>query len=433
MKFFPKTLFGRTLLLVFLFMVFNAIIIRTILFVFVASPAANKFAYLSESIAVFAEDMLVRGNDESKQQIAERLHQRTGMIIKDSIDNNLRDTPSSIAFINRWKDTLSKNNHDLILRYQEQPEHTLWLTHTKPPLFSLSIPFNLINMLTRTAGAIFFLTFSVLMLIAYFAVRHLNRPLKELAEAANAIGKNIKSVDINPRGPEEVRAVGRALNEMKANLDRMIKAQEFLLAGISHDLRTPLTRIRLATEMIEDEGGDLSEGMKEDIQEIDVILHGIIEVARFNIESTEPWKIGSIKSILLNTKEKYQRAHVELTLLGCNNLLQVRYKPMALQRLLYNLIDNSVKHGGGAITLSTRSYDNKMDLCVSDQGPGLPMKMHKRHSFSDLTEQPLHGNGLGLVIVRRIAQLHEAELILGNNAEGGSEIILSMPAYFDRV
>jgi len=106
---------------------------------------------------------------------------------------------------------------------------------------------------------------------------------------------------------------------------------------------------------------------------------------------------------------------------------------MALQRLLYNLIDNGIKHGGGAIILSTRSYGNKMDLCVSDQGPGLPIKMHKQHSFSDLTEQPCHGNGLGLIIVQRIAQLHEAELILGNNAQGGAEIILSIPAYLDSV
>ncbi len=271
------------------------------------------------------------------------------------------------------------------------------------------------------------------MLITYFAVHHLNRPLKELAEAAKAIGKNINSVDINPRGPEEVRAVGQALNEMKANLDKMINAQEFLLAGISHDLRTPLTRLRLATEMIADQSGNLLEGMKEDIQEIDINLHGIIELGKFNIESTEPWETGDIKFILWDTKDKYQRAHIDLTLLGDDNLFPVRYKPMALLRFLYNLIDNGVKHGGGAITLSARNNGNKMDLCVSDQGPGLPIKMHKRQSFSDLAEQPLYGNGLGLVIVQRIAQLHKAELTLGNNAQGGAEIILSMPTYLDRV
>ncbi|MEY3759743.1 MAG: hypothetical protein RIR39_1234, partial [Pseudomonadota bacterium] len=218
MKFFPKTLLGRTLLLIFLFMVLNAVIIRLILIIFVATPAADRFAYLSESIAIFAENMMVQNNDKFKQQITEQLHQRTGMIIKDSIDNSLGDTPSYIAFINRWNDTLSKNNNDLILRYQEQPERTLWLVHTKPPLFSLSIPFNLIGVMNRTVGAIIILSFGGLMLITYFAVRHLNRPLQELAEAAKSIGKNINSVDIHPRGPEEVRAVGQALNEMKANL-----------------------------------------------------------------------------------------------------------------------------------------------------------------------------------------------------------------------
>jgi two-component system, OmpR family, osmolarity sensor histidine kinase EnvZ len=433
MKFFPKTLLGRIFLLIFLFMVLNAVIIRIILLLFIATPAAERFAYLSESIAVFAENILAQNNDEFKQQITEKLRQRTGMIIKDSIDNNPEDTPSYIGFINSWKDILSKNNNNLILRYQEQPERTLWLVHTKPPLFSLSIPFNLIGVMNRTAGAIIILTFSVLMLITYFAVRHLNRPLKELAEAAKAIGKNINSVDINPRGPEEVRAVGQALNEMKANLDKMINAQEFLLAGISHDLRTPLTRLRLATEMIADQSGNLLEGMKEDIQEIDINLHGIIELGKFNIESTEPWETGDIKFILWDTKDKYQRAHIDLTLLGDDNLFPVRYKPMALLRFLYNLIDNGVKHGGGAITLSARNNGNKMDLCVSDQGPGLPIKMHKRQSFSDLAEEPLYGNGLGLVIVQRIAQLHKAELTLGNNAQGGAEIILSMPTYLDRV
>ena len=94
MKFFPKTLLGRTLLLIFLFMVLNAVIIRTIFIFFVALPAADRFAYLSESIAVFAENIIAQDNDEFKQQITEQLHQRTGMIIKDSLDKSLENTPS---------------------------------------------------------------------------------------------------------------------------------------------------------------------------------------------------------------------------------------------------------------------------------------------------------------------------------------------------
>lgn len=432
MKFFPKTLLGRMFLLIFLVTLINTVIIRLLFLFFLANPAAQQFSYVSESLAVLVEEIMTQGNSETNRRVAEQLRQSTDMIIQRGIVEHLEDIPDS-PFLTKWQSTLAQNNNNFILRYQEQPESIIWLLHTKPPLFSLNIPFKNIGIIKRIIGLIFLLTTGVLMFMTYLAARHIISPLKELAEAAKSIGNNVNSVDINPRGPEEVRAVGRALNEMKVNLDRMIKAQEFLLAGISHDLRTPLTRIRLATEMITDESGDLNEGMKEDIQEIDTILHDIIEVARFNIESTEPWEIGNIKSILLDTQEKYQRAHVDLTLLGDNNLLPVRYKPMALRRLLYNLIDNGIKHGGGAITLSTRSNGNKIDLCVSDQGSGLPMKMHKRLSFPDLTEQQLHGNGLGLVIVQHIARLHEAELTLGNNAQGDAVIILSMPAYLDSV
>jgi two-component system, OmpR family, osmolarity sensor histidine kinase EnvZ len=432
MKFFPKTLLGRMFLLIFLVTLLNAAIIRLIFLFFLALPAGHQYNYISESLAILAEEIMTQGNSETQSRVTEQLSKSTGMIIQKGVVEHLEDIPD-IPFFTKWQNSLSQNNKGFILRYQKQPESIIWLLHTKPPLFSLNIPFPNMGIIQKIIGVIFLLTTSVLMLMTYLAARHIISPLKDLAEATKSIGRNINSVDINPRGPEEVRAVGQALNEMKANLDQMIKAQEFLLAGISHDLRTPLTRLRLSTEMIVDESGDLSEGMKDDIQEIDVILHGIIELGRFNIESTEPWEFGSIKSILLDTKEKYQRAHVDLTLLNGNNLLPVRYKPMALQRLLYNLIDNSVKHGGGVITLSTQNNGNKMILCVTDQGAGLPIKMHKRHSFSDLTEQPLHGNGLGLIIVQRIAQLHEAELTLGNNAQGGAEIILSMPTYFDRV
>ncbi|MEI6334551.1 MAG: ATP-binding protein [Methylococcaceae bacterium] len=430
MKLLPGSLLGRMFLLIFLVTLLNAVIIRLLFLFFLALPAGQQYSYISESLAVLAEEVLTQGNSETHRRVTEQLRQSTGMIIQEGIVEHLEDVPD-IPFFKKWQNTLTQNNSSFILKYQDQPESIIWLLHTKPPLFSLNIPFPNMHIIQKIIGVIFLLTTSVLMLMTYLAARHIISPLKELAEAAKAIGRDIGHVDINPRGPDEFRAVARAFNDMKADLDRMIKAQEFLLAGISHDLRTPLTRIRLATEMITDEIGDLSEGMKEDIQEIDTIVHGIIELARVNIEAVEPWKVGKITPLLLAIEKKYQRAHVDLTLFW-DNALPVRYKPMALQRLLYNLIDNAVKHGGGAITLSTRSYGNKVDLCVSDQGAGLPMTTEKMKSFSDFTEYQGQGNGLGLTIVQRIAQLHSAELTLRNKPEGGAEIILGMPAYWGK-
>jgi len=430
MKLLPESLLGRMFLLILLVTLIDVVIIRQLFLFFIASPAGEMFTYVSESLAVLVEKIMTQGNSETNRLVAEELRQSTGMIIQRGLVEHLEAIPET-PFLTIWQKTLTQNNNNFILRYQAQPEGFIWLLHTKPPLFSLNIPFKALGMVQKVIGIIFLLTSSVLMLMTYLAARHLISPLKELGEAAKTIGRDVSHADINPRGPEEFRAVARALNDMKADLNRMIKAQEFLLAGISHDLRTPLTRIRLATEMIADESDDLSEGMKEDIQEIDTIVQGIIELARVNIEAAEPWKVGEITPLLLAIEKKYQRANVDLAVF-LDNVPPVRYKPMALQRLLYNLIDNAVKHGGGAITLSTRSYGNKIDLCVSDQGAGLSMTTEKMNSFSDFTQHPGQGSGLGLTIVQRIAQLHHAELTLRNKPQGGAEIILGMTAYWDK-
>jgi len=133
---------------------------------------------------------------------------------------------------------------------------------------------------------------------------------------------------------------------------------------------------------------------------------------------------------LLDVAKKYRRADIDLTL-SLDMIPPVRYKPMALRRLLYNLIDNGVKHGGGKVKLSARRQGNDMALCVADQGPGLPMTSAELLVFSDLSEQHRYGSGLGLLIVQRIAHLHSAKLLLRNNKQGGAEVILALSAYSD--
>lgn len=226
--------------------------------------------------------------------------------------------------------------------------------------------------------------------------------------------------------------MGQALNAVQANLDHLVKEQEFLLAGISHDLRTPLARIRMATEFLADDTDDLTQGIKDDIEEMSAILKRFIELARVNIEETEPWRIGEITPLLQDVAKKYQRAEVALTLsLDLDNVPRVRYKPMALRRLLYNLIDNGIKHGGGRVKLSTQRQGDKMALSVSDQGGGLPKMATEQQAYSDVNDTQIYGNGLGLRIVQRLAQLHDAELTLRNTPQGGAEIIMRLNVYAD--
>jgi two-component system osmolarity sensor histidine kinase EnvZ len=330
------------------------------------------------------------------------------------------------------QNTLNQAEGGLVLRLQPQPDSKLWLLHTTAPAFSLGIPVGDLGHTPVLLRLIFLGNALLSAMVAYLIARHLTAPLKNLAEGAKLIGRELNYVAINPSGPVEIREVGQALNEVQANLDHLVKEQEFLLAGISHDLRTPLARIRMATELIADDTDDLKHGMKDDIEEMSAILKRFIELARVNIEETEPWKIGEITPLLQDVAKKYQRAEVTLTLsLDVDNVPRVRYKPMALRRLLYNLIDNGIKHGGGQVKLSTQRQGDKMALSVSDQGGGLPKTATEQQAYSDVNDTQIYGNGLGLRIVQRLAQLHDAELTLRNTPQGGAEIIMCLNVYPD--
>jgi two-component system osmolarity sensor histidine kinase EnvZ len=428
MKLFPKTLFGRMFLLTLFIMVFNFFLAWSTLAFFLTQPAGRWFATTSQSLMMIVEDVATHSDKDANHQLLERLHQQSGMVLVNNADQRYEALPD-LPLFNSLQDSLNQAGSDaLLLRLQRQPQNLLWLMHTKAPAFSIGFPVGDIGNAPTLVRIIFLVNGFLSAVMAYLIARYLSAPLKDLAEGARAIGRDLNSVDINPRGPIEIQEVGQALNQLRADLDHIVKEQEFLLAGISHDLRTPLTRIRLATELMAEDADDLALGMKDDIEEINQILQRFIELARSNIEEAEPWQIGKITPLLLDIEKKYQRAQVDLTL-SLEDVPPVRYKPMAFRRLLYNLIDNGVKHGGGQVNLSTQNLGHKMELCVTDQGSGLPMTPAELNTFSDHNDVQGYGSGLGLLIVQRLAQLHDAELTFRNHKQGGAEIIISLSAF----
>ncbi|MBT9100519.1 HAMP domain-containing protein [Methylovulum psychrotolerans] len=425
MKWLPKTLLGRMFLFTLLMMVFNFLLVWSTFAVVLTQPAGHWLATVSQSL------MSLVGEAKPRRELLAQLHQQNGMVIIDNADQRY-DAPPDLPLFNSLQNTLNQAEGGLVLRLQPQPDSKLWLLHTTAPAFSLGIPVGDLGHTPVLLRLIFLGNALLSAMVAYLIARHLTAPLKNLAEGAKLIGRELNYVAINPSGPVEIREVGQALNEVQANLDHLVKEQEFLLAGISHDLRTPLARIRMATELIADDTDDLKHGMKDDIEEMSAILKRFIELARVNIEETEPWKIGEITPLLQDVAKKYQRAEVTLTLsLDVDNVPRVRYKPMALRRLLYNLIDNGIKHGGGQVKLSTQRQGDKMALSVSDQGGGLPKTATEQQAYSDVNDTQIYGNGLGLRIVQRLAQLHDAELTLRNTPQGGAEIIMRLNVYAD--
>ncbi|MEY3786830.1 MAG: hypothetical protein RLZ75_1037, partial [Pseudomonadota bacterium] len=372
MKWQLKSLFGRLFLLIIGFMMLNFILLRMVYIALVAEPGGQQIAYFTESLATVIKEVEARGTIESNRQFAESLQQRTGIKLIWNTDQQW-NTPPNLPYYRALEKTLTETWKDsLTSRFQSEPKSVFWLLHSAAPKFSIGFPLldHMAIWKYLALGGLFVIIFSIIS--AYFAARYLKPSLHALAEGAKLIGLDKSGHIIKQNGPNEIRNVAQAMNTMRENLEHMIKKQEFLLTGISHDLRTPLTRIRVATRLIGADEKGYIDGINSDIEEMDAVLHRFIELAQLNIKESEPWEIGDITPLIQDVAAKYQRSKINLSL-SLSNLPVVRYKPMTLQRYLYNLINNSMKHGGSQVTISTRTVDDFVELIVADQGPGIPL------------------------------------------------------------
>lgn len=255
---------------------------------------------------------------------------------------------------------------------------------------------------------------------AWLIARQVGRPLKTLASAAAAVGQGATPPPLPEDGPREVQTVAQAFNQMSRDLAQMNDDRALILAGISHDLRTPLARLRLGVEM---GGADaaLREGMAADIEEMDAVIAQFLDFARD--ERSEAESPADLDGIVSDIAERYARRGRRIeTHLGALPAMMLR--PLAIERLVVNLVDNALRHGGGTVAVHTAQEGNAAVLRVLDRGPGIPPEEAARLLRPFTRGDPSRGGagtGLGLAIVERIARLHGGALRLLPRDGGGLE------------
>ena len=264
---------------------------------------------------------------------------------------------------------------------------------------------------------------------AYLIAARINRPLNLLIKAADRIRNGEQPQKLPEDGIDELREVSRTFNEMTEALTRLDTERTLLLAGVSHDLRTPLARLRLAVEMLPDnESGSLKTGMVQDITDMDDIIHQFLDFVR-GIEG-EPTQMIDLNELIKSLAERHVRAGRKLILkLAPTHLIPLR--PLAMQRLLGNLIDNAFAYGHGEVAVISKITSGTIVLSVLDNGPGIPPSQMARllRPFErlDTARGNEGGTGLGLAIAERIAKLHKGHLTLLNRPQGGLEVRLTLP------
>jgi len=261
---------------------------------------------------------------------------------------------------------------------------------------------------------------------AYFIARQVARPLKEMAQAALQVGRGETPQRLREEGATEIANVARAFNQMSADLAAHERERAMVLGGISHDLRTPLTRIRLAAEMSGDEV--LREGLNADVEQMDAVIQQFLDFAR--LDENEAAVPVDMQILVQEVAQRFAAQALTLALdLQPVPLLAAR--PLLLKRALGNLLDNAVKYGGGEITVRLRQEANAILLIVADRGTGIPDAQREavKRPFVRLeaARSDASGSGLGLAIVERAARLHSGEFRLENGKEGGLVAKLELP------
>ena len=272
---------------------------------------------------------------------------------------------------------------------------------------------------------------AIAILGTFFIVWRLNRPLGELARAAEKLGKGGQPAPVAETGPSEIRAVARAFNQMKDDLRGAERERATFLAGISHDLRTPLSRLRLDVEMLEGKvDAAVQRGMVDDLGDMNAIIDQFIDFTRS--EGAEPRSFVDLSELARSCAERAARSAIQVRCeLADVPLLMLR--PLAMQRLVDNLVMNAERHGGGEITLRTTVTGRKVVLGVLDRGPGIPpdlvQQVKQPFRRRDESRSGSSGAGLGLAIADRVALLHGGRLDLLPREGGGLEarVTLEIP------
>jgi two-component system osmolarity sensor histidine kinase EnvZ len=262
---------------------------------------------------------------------------------------------------------------------------------------------------------------------AWLIVSRINQPLKALAAAAADIGKGRTPAPLPESGPVEIETLARSFNQMSQNLARLDADRALILAGVSHDLRTPLSRLRLSTEM---SGNDeaLKQGMIADIGEMDSIIGQFLDFAR--TQSDETTEHADLAALAREVVEH----HLRLGHAVSANLESVPETPlrrMGVKRLISNLVDNALAYGEKDVCVATRSEAGNLILEVLDRGPGIPPQEAERlkQPFTRLEKarSGKGGSGLGLAIVDRIARHHGGGFELLPRDGGGLIARVSLP------
>jgi signal transduction histidine kinase len=268
--------------------------------------------------------------------------------------------------------------------------------------------------------------------LSFWAVRQLTGPVATLAGAAEALGRDVNAPPLPEGGPDEVARAALAFNTMASRIRRFVQDRTFLLAAIGHDLRTPITRLKLRAEFIDDD--ELRDKFLADLDELDTMVSATLAFGRdtSDMEPAVPMDLAALLRVILDETADARPDSSDGLVLEGSPHVTLRGRPVALKRAFANLIGNAVKYGSAARVSVAQPEPGIATITVEDDGPGVPPEQLERvfdpfYRVEDSRNRETGGTGLGLPIARNIFRAHGGDVVLANRAGGGARATVTLP------
>lgn len=433
MNLLPGSLLWRTFLLIAALMLLSVLAWFYIFTTYEREPRARQLSQLIVNAINLTRTSLVVARPEARDHLLQELSDREGIhIYPAEADDQIIPLPNR-PFLRRVEQLLRERlGPETHLTLERDGERALFVSFTiEDDVYWIALPRERIERHFPVEWLGWGAAALMLSLAgAWLIVFRVTRPLKALEAAATEIGRGRRPPPVAENGPEEIRTLARNFNQMSADLARLDDDRALILAGVSHDLRTPLTRLRMGIEMSGADEASRAE-MVADIEEMDRSIGQFLDFAR--AEAGEPPESIDLATLLEELAEQYRRRGHDFVVCGADVPVILNARPKAMRRAVANLIDNALRHAGARqpVELGLATQADEIIIEVRDRGPGIPPEEAERLKlpFTRLASARTDaiGTGLGLAIVDRVARGHGGRLELLPREGGGLIARLVLP------
>lgn len=425
----PNTLLARTVALIGTLLVASLVAWLTLFTLAEQEPRVRQIATRAAAVVNLTRAALLAAQPERRQALLQELSQREGIRVVPMMPEEAFLPPPEHGMQRRiWQELQTQLGEDTLLIADPADDEALWISFPLgPDDYWLVLP----RAPHREGLPWQWIGWGALTLLLAFAggwavVRRINRPLREAAAVAGRVGRGDFSTHLDEHGPDELAALARAFNRMSTDLGTQEADRALLLAGLSHDLRTPLARLRLAVEM-QVADAEEREAMIRDMDDMDTLSRQFAEFARSEAEAATPVDLDALCRELV---ARFAARGLSISVRGTLGTATV--PAHGLRRSLANLLENAHRYGLPPVTLELERTSDALRFCVVDQGTGLAeveLETAKRPFWrGNAARTGAQGTGLGLAIVERYARQAGGSLTLSNRNPGLAACLSLPPA-----